>query len=341
MKKLLKRIVVPLLAGRPVSAIAAWVFGRSIPIFMVHRLAVRGQAITGITPDHLRHCLQYLQKSGYTFISLEQLILALIHQTPLPDKAVTFTMDDGYTDQARIAAPIFLEFACPLTFFVITGLIDQALWPWDARVSWLVDHAKKSVLEIKLADETLSVNLGNTLNYRLARQRLRDFIKEMDAELIPDILLRLSQAADVAIPEAIPTAYQPLTWDMARELEAKGVRFAPHSRTHRILSKLSRASAEQEIRGSWETLQRELANPLKVFCYPTGRIFDFGSREIELLRDTGFLGAVATVPGFVEPGKLRDDQIFRLPRFELPDNMTDFIQYCSWIEHARWIYGTR
>jgi peptidoglycan/xylan/chitin deacetylase (PgdA/CDA1 family) len=148
-------------------------------------------------------------------------------------------------------------------------------------------------------------------------------------------LNRLAEAADVSIPVAAPASFQPMDWDLARGLEDKGGRFAPHSMTHRILSKLTRQSVEKEIHGSWDCLKRELANPLKVFCYPTGRILDFGPREIELLKKDGFLGAAATLPGYVEPEKDPAGQLFRLPRFELPDNMTDFVQCCSWIEHAR------
>ena len=326
---------IPAFASRPVSALATSVFGRGIPIFMVHRMAIKGQPNTGIKPDHLRRCLRYLKKTGFVFVSLEELILALKNQTALPDKSVVFTMDDGFSDQSLAAAPIFLEFNCPLTFFVITGLLDRTLWPWDAKVSWIIDNSKQSLLKIQFEDELLEIELGNAEKKHRARQVVRDTIKEMDAERIPDILNRLTQAADVSLPETAPGGFQPLDWDMARELETSGIRFAPHSQTHRILSKLRRASAEKEILGSWETVKRELANPLKVFCYPTGRALDFGPRETGILKEAGFLGAVATIPGFIEPDKYSADQIFRLPRFELPDNMADFIQYCSWIEHAK------
>jgi len=335
LKNTLKKLFIPVVASRPVSALATPVFGRGILIFMIHRITVKGQSFTGTTPDHLRCCLDYLKKEGYTFVSLEELILSLKNQTALPEKPIVFTMDDGYTDQALAAAPVFLEFNCPLTFFVITGLLDQALWPWDAKVSWIIDNTKQSLLKIHFEDELLEVELGSTRNRHLARQKVRDIIKEMDAERIPDILSRLAQDAGVSLPEAAPASYQPLDWEMARELEASGIRFAPHSQTHRILSKLHRSSAKKEILDSWETLKKELANPLKVFCYPTGRTLDFGPREIGILKEAGFLGAVATLPGFAEHGKHSAEQVFRLPRFELPDNMTDFIQYCSWIARTR------
>jgi len=335
MKEFLKKVLVPPLASSAFSALAASFFGHGIPIFMIHRMKVEGQSNSGITPEHLRRCLSYLTENGYTFVSLEDIIYALNNQITLPEKSVSFTMDDGFLEQGRLAAPIFLEFNCPLTFFVITGLLDKELWPWDAQVSWVVDNTKKNHIAIDFDDESINVTLGDKKSRRKAREEIRNIIKEMNSECVPELINRLAKAADIRIPETAPASYQPLTWDMARELEKSGVRFAPHSITHRILSKLSKQSAEHEIIGSWETLERELSNPLKIFCYPTGRFMDFGSREVDILRKEKFLGAISTVSGYVEVEKNQENQIFRLPRFELPDNMVDFIQYSSWIERAK------
>lgn len=328
---------VPALASRPISALATSIIRRGVPIFMIHRMDVEGQQNTGITPMHLRRCLRYLTEHGYAFVSLEEVILSLNNKIPLPEKAVAFTMDDGFSDQGEVAAPIFIEHNCPLTFFVITGLLDEKIWPWDAQVSWIINNTEKTSLDIDFADEVLHVQLGNAHIRRLAREQVRNALKEMDAELIPDLLKQISLAANLVLPEAAPSNYKPLSWDMARELEGQGVRFAPHSMSHRILSKLRKESSEEEITGSWEALNRELSNPLKVFCYPTGRVLDFGPREIDILKRNGFLGATSTVPGYVELDKNPVEQIYRLPRFELPDNMTDFVQYCSWIERAKMI----
>jgi len=296
---------------------------------------VQTQSHSGITPEHLRCCLRYLIDNGYTFVSLQDVIQALTDQTALPEKAVTFTMDDGFLDQGEIAAPIFLEFECPLTFFVITGLLDKTLWPWDAQISWIIDKTEDENIEITFADEFLHIKLGDAAKRRLARETIRNTLKEMDAEVVQEYLLKLAEVAGVSIPEFAPSNFQPLDWQHARELESKGIRFAPHSMTHRILSKLSRKTAEEEIIGSWEKLKKELSDPLKVFCYPTGRVLDFGSREIDILKKNGFLAATSTEHGYVETKSNTDEQLYRLPRFELPDNMEDFIQYCSWMEHAK------
>lgn len=331
-----------MLASRPVAAIASRFFGYGIPIFMLHRMDSGEHTIAGGTqPDHLRRCLQYLVDKNYRFISLQQLVAALRAGQPLPSKAAAFTMDDGFSDQANIAAPVFAEFNCPLTFFVITGMLDQALWPWDAQVAWITETAGITSLETGVAGKSFTLPLGNTFNRRLAKRVLHDAIRELPSDQIDEIIDRIASDAGVAIPEKPPAAYQPMTWEMARQLERNGVQFAPHSVSHRVLSRLDGKSMRQEIRNSWRTLDAELLNPLRVFCYPTGRESDYGKREIDTLRDDQFLGAVTTTPDFVESSNASDEQLFRLPRFPLPEQLDDFIQYCSWIEYAKGTYHAK
>ena len=336
LKRLLKKVFFPVLDSRPVTSITDRLFNCGVPIFMLHRIANDGQPVAGMTdPEHLRLCLDYLYEHNYRPISLEQLLLSLHHKEPIPPKSVVFTMDDGYTDQADIASPIFLEYECPLTFFVITGMLDQTVLPWDAQVSWIVETSQNPSLENCRSVKDLGLSFNDDITRRELRRSIQNAIKKLDARAIPEILEKLAEDADVMPPESPPEQFKPMTWDSARQLEQRGIRFAPHSVTHQILSKLSKVTMETEIGNSWTTIQRELSDPLKVFCYPNGQECDFGEREIEFLDSNGFLGAVATTPNFVKPKKLTERQLFCLPRLALPDNLTDFVQYCMWIEHLR------
>jgi len=325
-----------MLASRPVAAIASRFFGSGIPIFMLHRMDSGEHSTAGCThPDHLRRCLQYLVDNKYRLISLEQIVTALRTTQPLPAKAVAFTMDDGFADQANIAAPVFEEFNCPLTLFVITGMLDQALWPWDAQVAWITGAAEKATLETLVAGKSFNLPLGDAYDRRLAKRILHAAIREVSADQVGEILQRIARDAAVTIPDKPPAAYRPMTWETARQLERKGIQIGPHSVSHNVLSRLDSESMQQEISESWKTLKKELHNPINIFCYPTGRQVDYDRREINALRATGFSGAVTTTPGFVEPVNASEEQLFRLPRFALPDSMDDFIQYCTWIEYAK------
>lgn len=335
MKHILKKLFIPPLTSRPVSALASHFLNAHTPVFLIHQLAHDKKHSYGLTPDHLRNCLSYLTENGHNFVSLKDAILALQYGHALPDKAVVFTIDDGFMEQTTAIVPIFLEFKCPLTFFVITDMLDQAIWPWDAKVSWLINNSTKSSIKIEFSDEAIHIDISNAEKKHYARDIVRAFIKETDAENITDALNCVAIATGVTIPDIPPHQYKAMTWDVARELEAKGVTFAPHSKTHQILSKMNAQSAKNEIEGSWQRLKEELNDPLNVFGYPTGRLFDFGSREISILKENNFLAAVSTIPGHLTSIEDPDLNLFSLPRLDLPESMTDFIQYCTWIEYAK------
>lgn len=295
-----------------------------------------GESNTGKTTlTHLHNCLNYLVEQNYTFITLKDLILTLKQKKKLPAKSVVFTMDDGYADQAEIAAPIFLEYNCPITFFVITGMLDQTSWPWDAKVSWIIESSTDLSLEHSATIKDLNLNLDKTANNRTIRQSIQNALKILDASITHNILQQLADETNVTIPDKAPPSYQAMTWNMARQLEDQGICFAPHSVNHNILSRLSQKAMEHEVHDAWQRIKNELKNPLKVFCYPNGKSIDFGEREINAIKNTGYLSAVSTTPGFVRHENCIGDKIYSLPRLALPDNMTDFIKYCSWVESAR------
>lgn len=336
MKDLLKKLLVPVLSSRPLSAIANRLLGNGIPIFMLHRLTLEDDVERGpVTPEHLRQCLDYLVDNDYTFISLEQLAALLTRNEDLPERAVVFTIDDGYADQAEITAPILLEYECPATVFVISGMLDQSLWPWDAQVSWITENARRPILNAVINGHPVEVSMGGENGRQRARRILQNILRETPAAGVHEAVNCLAQAADINVPSRPPEAYRPMDWDMARKLEKQGLQIAPHSVSHAILSKLEFASMEREILESWATLERELENPLKVFCYPTGRNEDYGQREIDVLKREGFICAVSTIPEQVSPGETTSNILYSLPRLPLPESMDDFIQYCSWIEHAK------
>jgi len=328
--------MVPILASRPVTALATRLLGHGVPIFMLHRMYTDAYPNRGgIRPEHLRRTLQYLVDSGYAFISLERLISALNKRQPLPPRTVVFTMDDGYVDQAEVAAPIFLEYGCPVTFFVITGMLDRTLWPWDAKVSWIMETTDRPRIETVLNGRPLTLDCSNAPSRRRAKHLVHDLVRAARAEAVPAIIGQFARDAGVVVPEQPPRRFQPMSWETARRLEGKGVRFAPHSVTHTTMSGLSPESLDTEIRNSWRALEKELDRPVKIFCYPTGRSCDYGRREVAALERHGFQGAVSANPAFVDSEYGLDHGQFSLPRLALPESMDDFIQYCTWIGYAR------
>jgi len=333
MRTKLKNILINSLTAPFISAAASRILGSGIPIFMSHRF--ESNAYPGTPPSHLRHCLQYLSENGHTFISLEELITSLRDNRPLPPKSVVFTIDDGFTDQAEVAAPIFLEFNCPATIFLITGMLDGSLWPWDNKISHLINNSQKEHIDFVLADEHLKLPLGNAKNKRDAVRIIQNSMKAQSGELTDELLARLMEVTAGTLPSNPPNDFRPMTWDMAREYESKGLHFAPHTVSHRTLSKLNANDAEREIVTSWNRIKTELKSPSPIFSYPTGRYCDYGPREIDIIKKAGLIGAVSTYPAQTERVKKSDKYLYQLPRLSLPSTLEQLKHDSSWLGYIR------
>lgn len=81
-------------------------------------------------------CLHW--KQNYRVVPLEQILLRLQHPVQPPAGSrpmLTITFDDGYADNAEIAAPILKEVQLPATFFITTEHIGtRRRFPWDAEI---------------------------------------------------------------------------------------------------------------------------------------------------------------------------------------------------------------
>lgn len=102
-----------------------------VPILMYHYLSEPPpdadvyRLDLSVAPDRFAAHLDAMQEAGYTTISLYDLLDYLVMGTPLPDKPVVITFDDGYRDNYENAFPLLRERGMQATFFVITDFIDE------------------------------------------------------------------------------------------------------------------------------------------------------------------------------------------------------------------------
>ncbi len=107
-----------------------WIRQTRAPILMYHYVSVppAGSNVyrqdLSVTPDLFRSHLQALDDAGYTTISMYELVRHLNQGTPLPEKPVILTFDDGYRDNYENALPLLQEFGKTAMFFVVTDYID-------------------------------------------------------------------------------------------------------------------------------------------------------------------------------------------------------------------------
>ena len=330
---LLKPLLLP---GFP--ALLKYVQRDCATVFMLHRFSDPERGIAGCDVSHLRRALAYLTRNGYELVSLVELFGRLGGQGPLARGAVAFTIDDGYVEQATVAAPIFAEFGCPVTTFVTTGFLDgKLLWFWWDQIEYLLRHAARRSLQVRLGDKLLDYRWENDKERARAQDDFTARCKLIPQADRPAAIAQLARAADVEVPAVPPAAYTPMSWNQVRECEQMGMTFGPHTVTHPVLSRSQSDVAAREIAESWARVRAEVRNPVPVFCYPYGWWADFGEREVAILRGLGFLGALAAEPGYAKALSFRrsEDERFKVPRFGFPDELPHMIQYVSGVERFK------
>ncbi len=141
-------------AGRPVprmtfrrfvACCVKEVLGRVLVGLGIHRRLLRGKAIVvafhSITPEHSDGALRCSLKDFERYCAFfarhmkTEPFAALIEQLavhrPLTGELV-ITFDDGYADNAELAAPVLKRWSLPATFFVTTGFMESRQQPfWD------------------------------------------------------------------------------------------------------------------------------------------------------------------------------------------------------------------
>lgn len=308
-------------------------------IFMVHRVRGGDPSIAGLDSDDLRRGLLYLRRNGYELVSLQDLFRRLGGNGPRLRGAVAFTLDDGYLDQAEVAAPIFREFDCPVTTFLATGFLDGTLWLWWDKVEYIFSNTRRPSLVVRVGATEARYDLNARSGSKRATADFVSRCKVVDDDEKHDAIARLANEAEVDLPSAAPQRYAPLTWDEVRRLERQGMSFGAHTVTHPILSRTPPERAAAEISESWRRVQEEVRHPVPIFCYPNGHHTDFGEREVAIVRELGFVGALSGEAGFAEPTFFQrgGDAPFAIKRQPFPEELSVLAQYAGGIERLKHI----
>jgi len=305
-------------------------------VFMLHRFRDPERGVAGHDPEALRRALGYLRRHGYELVGLADLFRRLAGEGPPLRRAVAFTIDDGYLDHATVAAPVFAEYDCPVTTFVTTGFLDGALWMWWDRAEYVFLNCRRPELRVTLAEDPLSYRWRTDAERDAARSDFTMRCTHVPNDEKDAAIARLAAAAEVDVPEEPPPPYAPMTWDQLRAAEARGMTFGAHTVTHPVLARTPDEQSRQEILGSWERLRAMASRPVPIFCYPNGQEADYGEREIAVLREAGFAGAVVGRPGYADLASFRTaDGPFRVRRFGYAEDLPHLVQCVSGMERAK------
>ncbi len=302
-------------------------------VLMLHRFRDPQLGNSGHDPVALRRCLAGLRAQGYRLAELPALLQGIALGEPGWDRAIAFTIDDGYRDQVAIGLPVFAEFDCPVTTFVTTGFLDGQLWFWWDQIDYVFRTTRRAAVEVGHGPGQLRYE-RDVHGYGRAQADFTIYCTRVPEAAKHAAIKELAASAEVELPTTPPAAYQPMTWDELRGAEGRGMRFGPHSVTHPVLARTTEQQSRFEIIESWRRLQQETQRAIPIFCYPNGQAGDFTARETGVIRDAGLTAAVSAIPGYADHAVLQADRdaAFAVPRFSYSEDGPTLRQYVSGLE---------
>jgi len=161
----------------------------SVPVLLYHHIrpqaeaALKKQSFLNVDPGFFDLQMKYLTEHGYNTIFADALINSLKTHSPLPEKSILVTVDDGYRDFFTNAFPIIQKYGIKVNLMIATGLIGgEDGMSWDqinqikqSGLAYFVNHtwshyavsngsADKIQYEIQTGKKQLEENTGQSVN---------------------------------------------------------------------------------------------------------------------------------------------------------------------------------
>jgi peptidoglycan/xylan/chitin deacetylase (PgdA/CDA1 family) len=322
-------------ARRAVARARAWLSPPAI-VLMYHRVfpVRRDPWQLAVTPAHFSEHLEVVRRHGRPLLVRD--LTRALRIGRAPRRGIVITLDDGYADNLLEARPLLERHDVPATAFVAAGCLGRPGFWWDdlERVV-LAPIDLPPHLRIIVRGEPHECDLGGGAGYPLdaqardagwrgwtepptGRHRLYLTLYRLLRPLSdPERRQALADlGAWAGVPSPAPSPARPLTIPEIRRLAAGGlVEVGAHTLTHPQLSALDREAQRSEIRGSRLALEEMTGGEVLSFAYPYGARSDYTHETVTLVKEAGFSGACAAVPGPVR----HSTAPFEVPRFHVED----------------------
>ena len=309
--------------------------GDLVVVLMLHRFTDPALGAVGHSIPELRSNLEFLRRHQFQIGSLGDLVDTGGAPPSNKSPTIIFTVDDGYADFASVAAPVFAEFDCPATVFLVSGAVDGTTWFWWDRVTFAVNTTRKSAVELEVGGKPVRAQWDSRDSRWRAAVAVTEALKGVPNDEKEGALHMLAEQLDVEVPSTPPPSFAAMTWNDVRRCAAAGATFGPHTVTHPMLTQVSDDASKHEIVASWQRLRSQCDSTVPVFCYPNGA---FTQRDVDILRATDLAAAVTTHTQYAAPGAFRAhdaDTRFRLPRFAYEGTPARFAQIVTGLERVK------
>jgi peptidoglycan/xylan/chitin deacetylase (PgdA/CDA1 family) len=253
-----------------------------------------------LTLESFSEQLSLLEKN-YTVISMDEYFDLKDRSINRKRPYAVITFDDGWADNYLYALEVLYRAKFPATIYLASGYInkDKLFWPEKLAAFFSGDSnialSKNSMefIEVNFDQRILGI-VENILQERMFLQRkilvnrLVIYLKKYNREVIDGFLNRLSAEDGLVCYDGI-SSDRLLTWEEVVDMNAYGVSFGSHTRSHAILTDLPLEEAMLEVVDSKKEIESETGIPILDFSFPDGQ---YNKQLATLVKESGYRSAV-------------------------------------------------
>jgi glycosyltransferase involved in cell wall biosynthesis/peptidoglycan/xylan/chitin deacetylase (PgdA/CDA1 family) len=284
-------------------------------VLMYHKIAnpIFDPWDLSVSKENFESHLKYLCESE-SVINTEDLLNYLNGKKELTKNQVYITFDDGYEDNAIIAAPLLENYQIPATFFITNKSLSEEpsfFWSDILEIIFLTQLVLPNSLSISTNSSSLilnfegETNLENieietliwkgkeTLNKRTeAYIKMWNLLIGLQPSEQDEIIKQLIAWSKVDLAQY--HSYKVMNKDLLMQLKNnKFIEIGGHTKSHVSLSQMNSVIQEDEIENNKIDLERFLKKELSVFAYPYGRT---NSEVNNIVSENGYNAAFTCVP---------------------------------------------
>lgn len=245
--------------------------------------------------------IKYLKKN-FNVISIND-----IHKNPNLKRKIVITFDDGYFDNMQNAIPILKKYKCPAIIYIVTGLLNQEIYPWWIRL-WEIIESKNSIIlnnsKIDLSKKDLKIKAYHFYSEKMKFMKLKDqkiFFSKINENLNYSNANKKKMFLSKKNLENIS--------------KEKIIEIGCHTHTHPNLKILNTNELTQEIIKSKYILQKILKKEINHFSIPYGTKNTYTLDTIKILKQFKFKTIVTT-----EHGNYDKKKLYEIPRIGIGNN---------------------
>lgn len=276
---------------------------------------IASNGIENFSGKHIEEKIFYRQldflKKNCTVLSMDEVIELSMQKKIWPQNPVAVTFDDGFKNNASIAAPILDELDIPATFYICPGMIDGDQIFWVDKIEACINLTKEKSFKLDMNGEVkfLVESHQSKIN---AVQKIKNFCKSVSADQKNKIIADLINRTNINPDPSHAENYQIMNWDDVCSLnESNLFTIGGHSNNHEIFTNQNREEIYQDIKNSLEKLRSYLNQTIKHYSYPEGQMNHFDEYVIQQLK----LFNIACCPSSIEGSNEPTVDLFHLRRY--------------------------